>query len=53
MRLMKTGGARAVKRVLVVLVLVAMMMAQVLLLGMDSLMIRANSKACVHCVIVS
>ena len=47
MRLMKAGGARAVKRVLVVLV--AMMMVQVLLLGMDSLMVRANNKACVHC----
>ena len=51
MRLMKAGGARAVKRVLVVLV--AMMMVQVVLLGMDSLMVRANNKACVHCVIVS
>ena len=51
MRLMKAGGARAVKRVLVVLV--AMMMVQVVLLGMDSLMVRANNKACFHCVIVS
>ena len=51
MRLMKAGGTRAVKRVLVVLV--AMVMVQVLLLGMDSLMVRANNKACVHCVIVS
>ena len=40
MRLMKAGGTRAVKRVLVVLVtMVAMMMVQVLLLGMDSLMV--------------
>ena len=51
MRLMKAGGARAVKRVLVVLV--AMMMVQVLLLGRDSLTVRANNKACVHCVILS